>query len=691
MKVATRVLDYKSNMDGEKIAMSIDQSALSHIMGVLTDLYSDPELAVIREYSTNALDAHVEAGVKRPIEIQLPTTLSPFLKIRDYGEGLDAADIRDIYSRYGTSTKRESNDVVGMLGLGCKSALTYTDQFTLSAIKNGTCVQVSISRDEDGAGSMTLVANYDTDEPSGTEVIIPAMRSNDFEDKAANFFRFWTPGSVLVNGKEPARIDGLWIADDLLLTQDTEESVVVMGNVAYPMPPGEDHRRRYHLVAYVDIGEVHFTPSREALQLTGSTKRTLAELRERELAETDAALSKLVADAPSYSEAIRVTNKCKAMGLRTTPTYKGEDVPDNFSFHVTVKEAVENSITGKQEIVEREMKQAGVVVAAVKSQYRRDKAWEAVWGVPSTMVDSTWVVGYDSDAFTPYKRQKLEVYCEQKGIKRQAKENRGYGSPPPDPANGVVQFIFVRTLPEAHKHWIDPANIIQWDDIKAIKIEKEAKLNGSGRLTGSYDAFVKGVSEGQIPASQLDTTNLFYAHSSVRNSWGGHPEPRGLKALLKLVPNATVVTLQENRIAKFVRDFPQAQEVNAYMTAKAAEWEKGVSHDDRIAYVIQHDYRLGGLLKSLVAERVNDPELLALVKHARRSLVSLENEVSRWSNYRRLDVSNVSTDVQTILDRYPLLAYLTNVTGSAKNDVYIYLDAATAAHTTAAQAAGKEG
>ena len=39
--------------------MSIDQSALSHIMNVLTDLYADPELAVIREYSSNALDSHI--------------------------------------------------------------------------------------------------------------------------------------------------------------------------------------------------------------------------------------------------------------------------------------------------------------------------------------------------------------------------------------------------------------------------------------------------------------------------------------------------------------------------------------------------------------------------------------------------------------------------------------------------------
>src|SRR5512146_2284489 len=139
-----------STVKGEDVAMSIDQTALAHIMNVLTDLYADPELAVIREYSTNALDSHIEAGISRPIEVTTPTALRPLFTVRDYGVGLDADDIRDIYSRYGASTKRQTNDAVGMLGLGCKSALAYVDQFTLAGITGGQRMLVSIARDETG-------------------------------------------------------------------------------------------------------------------------------------------------------------------------------------------------------------------------------------------------------------------------------------------------------------------------------------------------------------------------------------------------------------------------------------------------------------------------------------------------------------------------------------------------------------
>ena len=185
MKPPERILEVDSTLTGERVGMGIDESAMHHIMSVLTDLYSDPELAVIREYSTNALDSHRDAGNPLPIEVTLPTQLAPFFRVRDYGDGLDAEDIRSIYSRYGTSTKRDSDDVVGMLGLGCKSALTYTDQFTLVGTKNGRTVQVSVGRDENGGGSMTIVSDEHTpDAPSGVEVIVPSKRDNAFEKEA---------------------------------------------------------------------------------------------------------------------------------------------------------------------------------------------------------------------------------------------------------------------------------------------------------------------------------------------------------------------------------------------------------------------------------------------------------------------------------------------------------------------------
>jgi HSP90 family molecular chaperone len=73
---------------------------LSHIFSVLRNqMYSDKILAVIREYSTNAYDAHVVAGIKNtPIRISLPNTLFPEFKVRDYGHGLSEEDVKNVYA-----------------------------------------------------------------------------------------------------------------------------------------------------------------------------------------------------------------------------------------------------------------------------------------------------------------------------------------------------------------------------------------------------------------------------------------------------------------------------------------------------------------------------------------------------------------------------------------------------------------
>ena len=102
--------------------MTIDPSGMAHVMAILTNLYANAPLAVLREYATNARDSHVAAGSDRPIEVDLPTDLNPSLVIRDFGVGLSEQEIIDVYARYGASTKRDTDDQVGAFGLGWRLA-----------------------------------------------------------------------------------------------------------------------------------------------------------------------------------------------------------------------------------------------------------------------------------------------------------------------------------------------------------------------------------------------------------------------------------------------------------------------------------------------------------------------------------------------------------------------------------------
>ena len=100
------------------VSFGIKNEGLAHIFNVLRNqLYSDKILAVLREYSCNAVDAHVEAGCPdKPIKVTLPNRMNLNLQIRDYGLGLSEQDIQDIYAYYGESTKRNSNSLIGQLG-----------------------------------------------------------------------------------------------------------------------------------------------------------------------------------------------------------------------------------------------------------------------------------------------------------------------------------------------------------------------------------------------------------------------------------------------------------------------------------------------------------------------------------------------------------------------------------------------
>ena len=109
--------------------MTLAPEGVAHLTQVLTNLYADKHLAVLREYSTNALAAHVAAGTTAPVEVTLPTALNPTLThelalvITDHGIGLSRDEIVNVYARYGASTKRGTNsdgdgDAVGVVWLG---------------------------------------------------------------------------------------------------------------------------------------------------------------------------------------------------------------------------------------------------------------------------------------------------------------------------------------------------------------------------------------------------------------------------------------------------------------------------------------------------------------------------------------------------------------------------------------------
>jgi hypothetical protein len=256
-------------------------------------LYANKIRAIIRELSCNAIDSHVAAGrADTPFEVHLPNHLEPWFSIRDHGVGLTHEQVLNVYTTYFESTKTESNDFIGALGLGSKSPFSYTENFTVTAVKNGIKGIYTAFINEQGVPSIAQMCSEVTDESPGVEVKF-SVNSGDFGkfyEEALHVYR-WFQLVPTVTGQslfarrfadqavkyvERDLIQGVHAADHRSLGS---VSYAVMGNIAYPINvPNEaenlghlSYLLKCNLVMHFGIGELDFQASREGLSYDANT------------------------------------------------------------------------------------------------------------------------------------------------------------------------------------------------------------------------------------------------------------------------------------------------------------------------------------------------------------------------------------------------------------------------------------
>lgn len=252
-------------------------------------LYANKVRAIIRELSCNAVDSHVAAGKSDvPFDVHLPNYLEPWFSIRDYGVGLDHEQVTSIYTTYFESTKTNSNDFIGALGLGSKSPFSYTDNFTVTAVRNGRRGIYTAFINEHGVPSIALMMEDQTDEPNGVEVKFSVNDRWDFEkfaEEAAVVYQYFSLKPVVSGRHEfvPRSVD--YVSRDIVPGvhqfngYSRSSSIAVMGNIAYPIQvPDSDTSLgalrdllKCNLELHFNIGELDFQASREGLSYIPQT------------------------------------------------------------------------------------------------------------------------------------------------------------------------------------------------------------------------------------------------------------------------------------------------------------------------------------------------------------------------------------------------------------------------------------
>ena len=283
MKLTTegRTVGRMGNSDERQFTIAGSAKAFK----ILSDgLYSDKEGAVIRELSCNAKDSHVDAGKGDvPFEIHLPNSLEPWFAVTDFGIGLCHDDVMRLYSTYFASTKTDSNDVTGCLGLGSKSPFAYVDAFTVESRWGGMMTLYSCFYNEEGIPSITVLGEpFDTDQPNGLTVKMPVKEEDmhDFARKADSQLRRFDPAPI-VTGNTNFEIETVAYtvkgSNWKLLEKDGHYSDAkvnaIQGNVTYPvdqyalgdLTDAQTAVMGLSVDIFFEIGDLDVAANREAL------------------------------------------------------------------------------------------------------------------------------------------------------------------------------------------------------------------------------------------------------------------------------------------------------------------------------------------------------------------------------------------------------------------------------------------
>lgn len=270
-------------------------------------LYANKVRAIIRELSCNAVDSHIAAGKQdTPFDVHLPNQLEPWFSIRDYGTGLSHEQVTNIYTTYFESTKTNSNEFIGALGLGSKSPFSYTDNFTVTAIKDGVKGIYTAFINEQGVPSIALMMTEATNEPSGVEVKFSVNDRWDFDkfsQEARTVYTYFALRPVVTGVSNFTFRDVVYDTKDIIPGVHSYcnggRSVAIMGNIAYPIevPNAEQTLGDLRpllgcgLELHFAIGELDFQASREGLSYIPQTIDAI----KRKLTAVNAALAGVIA------------------------------------------------------------------------------------------------------------------------------------------------------------------------------------------------------------------------------------------------------------------------------------------------------------------------------------------------------------------------------------------------------------
>lgn len=292
-------LNSEAQVFGEVIQneVTIDTSNMNKIVAMLSsNLYSSPIESFIREITSNAWDSHIEAGNDEPVIITMERDVvdSSNIKvsIRDFGTGLSPTRFNEVFRYMGSSTKTESNDYLGMYGIGKMSPLAVTDMVYITSFYDG--IKYDYLMYKNGMGiNIDLIDEEETMEPNGVlvSVSISNSKAREIENAVTSQLMFFE--NVYFNNKVNTYEGDLFNNNKIkhyetfAVSKNLHTTKILLGKVLYPF----DHFKlngltddeielvndinNSDIAIKFNIGELDVNPARETLHYTERTIRNI--------------------------------------------------------------------------------------------------------------------------------------------------------------------------------------------------------------------------------------------------------------------------------------------------------------------------------------------------------------------------------------------------------------------------------
>ena len=314
----------------QSASCTIDAEDMRYIASLLRNNYSDTILATMREIIANGID--VSNG--RKVDVQLPTKVEPNFIVKDYGCGLSEEDMMGLYTKYGKSTKRDSNNAIGGFGIGRFAPLSYTDSFIVISVCDGQKTAYTIRVDENDDTVVSKMFSESAKEDNGIYVQVPIQIKDieSFKLKFKKFSRYLGDKINLLNEEWDQELPNFSCDSfDFYEKQShlfnvglaVAQAHVLMGSILYPVV--EDSRYpcfKRGVVYKAEIGEFKLHHSRESLEYNDKTVAALSKASEKIQSDVEKNANEQIKDAECLYDAIKMFAKFKFMLYNLVGNFK---------------------------------------------------------------------------------------------------------------------------------------------------------------------------------------------------------------------------------------------------------------------------------------------------------------------------------------------------------------------------------